>query len=300
VPLSVTAAPLDAAARQAVHALAHRIEAEDGAPPLSDQAHSRIGAADGTDLAAWQDGQLVGYARLDEPDAEIAATPEAVPALIEAVLDAAQSAAQSAARSDAHGAAHGAVQIWSHGRRSRLAQPLAAAGFEQIRELYQLRRPLDAAQLPADPPLAEGVTVRTFRPGADDDAWLALNAAAFAGHPEQGSWTHADLDARIAEPWFDADDFLLAERDETLLGFHWTKVHEDGLGEVYVLGVAPQAQGLGLGNGLLVRGLRHLAERGCPQVLLYVDGDNVTARRLYERSGFSEYDRDVQWRRGEM
>ena len=87
--------------------------------------------------------------------------------------------------------------------------------------------------------------------GADEDAWLAVNAAAFAGHSEQGRWTRADLLAREAEPWFDPAGFLLAERENVLLGFHWTKVHADGMGEVYVLGVDPAAHGLGLGSALL-------------------------------------------------
>jgi mycothiol synthase len=100
----------------------------------------------------------------------------------------------------------------------------------------------------------------------------------------------------MEEPWFDPADFLLADRDGELLGFHWTKVHSAELGEVYVLGISPAAQGLGLGRALLVRGLRHLAERGCTEVLLYVDGDNAGARRLYEQSGFCEHDRDVQFR----
>jgi mycothiol synthase len=123
-----------------------------------------------------------------------------------------------------------------------------------------------------------------------------VNAAAFASHAEQGRWSQRDLAARIAEPWFDATGFLLAVRDGELLGYHWTKIHPDGLGEVYVLGTAPSAQKLGLGRALLVRGLHYLADRGCPDVLLYVDGDNTGARRLYERSGFTEYDVDVQWR----
>jgi mycothiol synthase len=99
----------------------------------------------------------------------------------------------------------------------------------------------------------------------------------------------------MAEPWFDPSGFLLADRAGELLGFHWTKVHGDGLGEVYVLGVAPSAQGLGLGDSLLVRGLRHLADRGCPAVLLYVDGDNPAALRLYGKVGFRSFDLDVQW-----
>jgi mycothiol synthase len=276
----ITDSPLDAAEAEAVRQLAAVIERADGAPPLSDQALSRIGAAGGTDVTVRDENRVAGYARLEKDGAELAAATDAVTALLTAVAD----------RTTAD-----RLLIWSHGRRSRLIAALEDAGFERVRELRQLRRPLAAADLPADPPLAPGIAVRAFRPGRDDEAWLALNAAAFSSHPEQGRWTAADLAARLAEPWFDKAGFLLAERGDRLLGFHWTKVHPDGAGEVYVLGVAPEAQGLGLGKALLVRGLRHLAERSCPQVLLYVDGDNTAAIRLYERQGFSSFDLDVQW-----
>lgn len=263
--------------------LADRIEAEDGAPPLSDQARSRVGAQGGTDLSIRRGDELVGYGRVDDGEAELAGETAVLPQLI----DAAQTAAG------------GRLQVWSHGEHSRVVEPLRTAGFAQIRELFQLRRPLEIATLPPEEALPPNVAVRPFQPGRDEAAWLALNAAAFATHPEQGRWTRADLDARIAEPWFDPAGFFLAERGDELLAFHWTKIHPGDLGEVYVLGVSPAAQGLGLGRALLVRGLRHLAERGCANVLLYVDGDNTAALRLYERSGFTRYDVDRQWRSGE-
>jgi mycothiol synthase len=274
VPQLDTAVP-DDATRRAVLRLAAEIEAADGAPPLSDQALTRLGAGDVRHVVARDRDRVVGYAQRDGDAAEIAAEPAAVTSLLDAVR------------------APGLL-LWTHGRRSRLAGPLADRGFDRIRELHQLRRPL--TDLPPEPPVPEGVVVRPFRPGADDAAWLAVNAAAFARHPEQGRWTQADLDARKAESWFDPAGFLVAERAGAMLGYHWTKVHPDGAGEVYVLGVAPEAQGLGLGNALLVRGLRHLAEGGAPEVLLYVDGDNPGALRLYERAGFTRYDLDVQWR----
>jgi mycothiol synthase len=268
-----TAVPTEAQRARIVE-LAAAVEREDGAPPLSDQALAQLGATDVRHVVAEDGTDVLGYAQADGDAAELTGTRPAVEALADAI---------AAPR----------LRLWSHGRRSRLAPIFADRGFEPVRELHQLRRPLD--DLPDDPPLREGVTVRAFEPGRDDRAWLAVNAAAFASHPEQGRWTARDLAARMAEPWFEPAGFLVAERDGDMLGFHWTKIHEDGLGEVYVLGIAPGAQGLGLGNALLVRGLRHLAERGCPAVLLYVDGDNPTALRLYEKAGFASHDLDVQW-----
>ncbi|HZC70225.1 MAG TPA: mycothiol synthase [Jatrophihabitans sp.] len=273
---SVSTEVPDESTRDAVRRLADRIEAEDGAPPLSDEALTQLRSPDVDHVTARDGGKLVvGYAQRHDGSAEIAAEPAAVEPLLDAVTQP-------------------GLLVWSHGRHSRLGRILAARGFEQVRKLHQLRRSLTA--LPDEPPLPPGVQVRAFRPGTDEDAWLAVNAAAFRTHPEQGHVRRADLEARMAEPWFDAAGFLLAESGGELLGFHWTKVHPDGLGEVYVLGIGPAAQGLGLGKGLLARGLRHLADRGCPAVLLYVEDDNAGARQLYAHAGFDEYDRDVQWR----
>jgi mycothiol synthase len=124
-----------------------------------------------------------------------------------------------------------------------------------------------------------------------------VNAAAFALHPEQGRWSAADLRAREREAWFDPAGFFLARRAGRVIGFHWTKIHPDGAGEVYVLGIDPDAQGGGLGAALLTIGLDYLRRRGCPRVLLYVDDSNTAAMGLYQRYGFTSADRDVQWRR---
>jgi mycothiol synthase len=273
--LELTSEIPDDAARAAITQLAERIAAEDGAPPLSDDALTHLAAPDVAHVVAHDAGRLVGYAQRRGSAAEIAAEPAGLAALLDAV-------------------ARPGLLVWAHGRHSRLTPVLAERGFTPDRELHQLRRSL--ADLPPEPPLPGDVVVRPFRPGADEDAWLAVNAAAFDTHPEQGRRTLAELRALLAEPWFDASDFLLADRDGELLGFHWTKVHPDGPGEVYVLGIGPAAQGLGLGKALLVRGLHHLAERGCHEVLLYVDGDNASAQHLYERAGFRPHDLDVQWR----
>jgi mycothiol synthase len=145
--------------------------------------------------------------------------------------------------------------------------------------------------------------VRTFEPGRDEEAWVAVNAAAFAHHPEQGRMTVSDLRQRMAEPWFDPAGFFLAERDGELLGFHWTKVHpsrpehEGRVGEVYVLGVSPTAQGLGLGTALTATGLHHLRDRGLDTVILYVEADNEPAIAVYQKLGLRRASVDAMYER---
>jgi len=163
-----------------------------------------------------------------------------------------------------------------------------------------MRMSLAGRALP-DPVFPAGVSVRTFRRGADEEAWLEVNRRAFAHHPEQGSWTRDDLELREAEDWFDAAGFFIAERDGRVIGFHWTKVHpaEAGgspIGEVYVVGVDPGQQGGGLGRALTLAGMAHLQRLGLDQVMLYVDESNTPAVKMYTSLGFDRWSTDVMYR----
>ncbi|MEW2397883.1 mycothiol synthase [Streptomyces sp. NPDC046862] len=234
---------------------------------------------------------LVGYAQLEDTD------PVEAPA--------AELVVHPAHRGHGHGRALGTallaesgkrLRVWAHGGHSAARHLSQVLGLTLFRELRQMRRSLADLDQP-EPALPEGVTVRTFVPGKDDAAWLAVNAQAFAHHPEQGSLTQRDLDDRKAEAWFDPAGFFLAERGGELIGFHWTKVHAaEGLGEVYVLGVRPGAQGGGLGKALTGIGLRHLAAQGLPTAMLYVDADNKAAVSVYERLGFTTHETDLMYR----
>jgi mycothiol synthase len=154
------------------------------------------------------------------------------------------------------------------------------AGLHTDRELWQMRR-----RLPAD--RHAEVTTRSFRPGRDEEAWLVVNNRAFAGHHEQQGWTVETLRQRMRQSWFAADDLRLHERDGRLAAFCWTKRHDDSLYEIYVIGVDPDFQGLGLGTQLTLAGLDHMVTRGASEALLYVAGENAAATAMYERLGFS-------------
>ena len=177
----------------------------------------------------------------------------------------------------------GTVHFWVF-RPTEIHDALAhRLGFTRGRELLQMRRPLPHPEAPRWP---AGTVVRRFVPGRDEDAWLAVNNRAFDGHVEQGGWTRAMLAQREAEPWFDPSGFLVAERGGELAGFCWTKVHPNGLGEIYVIAVDPGAQGSGLGKALVLGGLASLAERGITTGMLYVDAANDGAVGLYRHLGF--------------
>ena len=163
-------------------------------------------------------------------------------------------------------------------------------GFVPERDLVQMRVPL-----PLPPEVvasARPVSTRPFQPGRDDAAWLAINNAAFADHPEQGRWTLDDLHEHMKFDWFDLEGFLVADRPDGngLLGSCWTKIHrttEPVLGEIYVISVDPALHSQGWGRALTVAGLQWMAGQGVTVGMLYVTGSNTAAVKLYESLGFT-------------
>jgi mycothiol synthase len=274
--------------------------------PVSEEGELRLqhgGPPGGLDLSARDAaGVLLGYARLELPPGE----PEAEAELVVRPQARRRGVGTALLARLEELAGDRPLRIWAHGELPGSTELATARGYTRARVLLQMRRPLDGVDPDLQPTLPPGVTVGAFRPGADEEAWLGVNARAFATHPEQGRWTAEDLAVREAEPWFDPAGFLLAWRDEPdgprLLGSHWTKVHpaeETGgepIGEVYVLGVDPAAQGTGLGRALTDLGLAHLRRAGLSHVLLYVEEENTAAVSLYGRTGFTRHAVDVSWR----
>ena len=188
------------------------------------------------------------------------------------------------------------LRVWAMGDSPAARALATAARMVAQRELLIMERRLDE-DLP-EPVVPPGVEIRTFVPGQDEREWLRVNAAAFAHHPEQALIDGDDLADRMAEPWFDPKGFFVATIDDTMVGFHWTKQHQDQLGEVYVLGIEPSAAGRGLGKALLLTGLRWLQQRGNTRVELYVESDHQAAIGLYLSYGFATVSRDVMYAQG--
>jgi mycothiol synthase len=293
-PSTLTRVPPDAfdpAGDEGPAAVLRRIveaaEAQDGAAPLDEAALLSLRHGLGSS-ALWMAGDGEGdggFARLHGGALDVVVAPGSRGRGLGSLLVSAATEAP------------GPLKAWSHGNHPAAAVLAERFGFDRVRDLWVMRRSL--SDLPAPPPPADdGIDVRTFRVGQDEEPWLALNAEAFVHHPEQGRLTRADLDQRMAEPWFDPAGFFLATRDDLLVGFHWTKVHgsrvtDGAYGEVYVVGVSPSAQGSGLGRRLTLTGLEHLASRGLDRVILYVEAENAPAVAIYSRLGFTHAPQDT-------
>ena len=282
---------LSDADQQRVKAIVDAARAVDGTAPVGDQILRELPRDRTGHLVAEADGDVVGYLNLAPattdapPMAEVVVHPEARRQGIGSEL------IRTALAEGGSG-----TRVWAHGNLAPARATAAALDLVAARELLQMRRPL--RDLP-EVKVSDGVLLRTYA-GPDDDAeLLRVNNAAFSWHPEQGGWTEADIAERRGEPWFDPEGLFLAFETTTgaLLGFHWTKVHGPTLGEVYVVGVDPSAQGRGLGATLTLVGLHHLADRlgAGADVTLYVEADNSAAVKTYERLDFVVFTADVAY-----
>jgi mycothiol synthase len=264
-----------------VAGLAERATRADGQPPFSDQSLIDLGEghreliALGTDAAAIVTPDAAEAEFVVDPGARRRGLGEQ---LLTTLLE----------RSG------GTLRVWAHGDHPAARILAARHGLQPVRTLLQLRATVRDARPAAR---SSGTEVAAFRPGIDDAAWLAVNAAAFASHPEQGRLTQDDLDARKAEEWFEPLDFLLLRDGDELIGFCWLKVDGD-IGEFYAVGIAPHRQGEGLGRVLVEAGFARLAARGIRTASLYVEADNEPALRLYRSFGFGDYTVDVQYASG--
>ena len=276
---------------------------QDGIPPIAEHSllHLRHGGdKDDRHLIIRENGEIVGYAHVDLTDTVAGSSAELVihprhrgrglgRALLESICSITS------------------PRLWSHGDLPSAKKLALDYGLVRVRTLIQMRRSLNH-QLPES---STDLKVRSFLPGLDDEAWLALNNRVFVGHPEQGGWTMENLQQRMHENWFEPKGFLLATGlEEELIAFCWTKIHgahshshdgraehgHDPIGEIYAMGVDPAHQGKKIGATITIAGLAHLRRAGLMSAMLYVDAENSIAIKGYKDLGFSEWGRDVMYR----
>ncbi|MGP9844743.1 mycothiol synthase [Brachybacterium sp. 107] len=317
----ITTVALSQTHRDAARDLLDAVTAHDGVAPLDEAARLAVTGGNAQHLlldrepaGATGDDRLLGYASV----------------LTDGTV---QGMVHPAHRRRGHGTAllqaalglHDEPGVWAHGALEGSLAFLSAAGLQETRRLLTLHRRLDAEHPTADRPAAEhpaadrpaavpaprleGLHLDSFDVDRDADRWVQVNALAFADHPEQGALTRADLDQRMAEPWFDPEDMVVARYQDELVGSVWIKREAPDLveqgadraaapadAEIYVVATDPSVQGHGVAGFLLAAALDRLQAAGVPGVELYVEADNTPALRLYETWGFTVSGRDVQMR----
>ena len=279
--------PADAETRAQIDALMVRAELASGHAGLSEPSRLAWAGSGGefVGLVLRQGDTPTGYAHLSWRDRswtiEVVLDPDHG-RQVDRPLVLLRSAVAIASRRDA-----AEVRYWANQHHAEDESELETLGFAVERDLLQMRVPLPLTVVKR--PLDEAFSLRPFRPGVDDSAWLEVNNRAFAAHPEQGHWDLETLVEREHTAWFDPDGFILCESDGRLAGSCWTKLHgatDPPLGEIYVISVDPNFQQRGLGRALTVAGLDWLAKR-VSTGMLYVDGDNEGAVTLYRGLGFT-------------
>ncbi len=177
-----------------------------------------------------------------------------------------------------------------------VSQLLSTNGFVKARRLLRLEvsLPVEALSLPS------GVTLRAFDEERDTQAWLETNNRCFLGHPEQGDWSIEKFADRRDEAWFRSENLLVAHLEEVFVGFCWTKTSIETarppIGEIYVIAVAPEFGGQGIGTALCSQGLAHLEKKHHSEIgMLYVDASNESAIKTYDKLGFNSVREDQAW-----
>ena len=276
-------------------ALLSAVEAADGVEPFGEAFVLGLSdpAAGHRHLRVLDDGSLVGLAAVADDSAELAVA-----------VDHRRRGAGTALLRAVDELVGKPLPVWAHGNVPGAAELAASSGRRVVRELLQMTASGQAVSgLGEEEPPAgirlEDLPAATARMGEDavDEAWLAVNNEAFDWHPEQGGWDLERLRRGRSVEWFDPAGVLFAVDGDTgeILGFHWTKRHGGGVGEVYVIGLADAARGRGIGGWLTRAGMRHLRDQGDDRVILYVEGDNEPAVRTYGRTGFEVARRDVMY-----
>ncbi len=259
----------------AIEALTGEIERLDGYDPLTEEARLAVAAGTALDgIVAETGGRIAGYAHL-RPEADATIVETAVPPAVRADLAAPLVDAALAGVT-------GPVRVW-------VSVPETVAvcrdrGLSEIRRMVHLIRSLPPDEATRVPRAFE---ISLFRPHLDIEGLLEVNNAAFAGHPDNASWTQSTVRDRMEREWFDVNGVFLARERGRVVGVCWTKLHPNQVGEIYVIAIHPEVQGRSLATGLVLTGLWDLYQRcGARTAILYTEADNERARGLYERLGF--------------
>jgi mycothiol synthase len=248
-------------------------------------------------VAEADDGTLIGYVDVfrDETDGRLRywAETRLAPSASQAVAD------RLLAWLDERVEADALLRSYLPSKAERIRHAVERRGYRLIRHFYRMQIELEPP--PPAPEWADGIDVRTIRPG-EEEALYEMHEECFADHWEHvrepyEEWAHwlVNRDDRDATLWF-----VLTQSDE-IVGYALCFPHETepDLGWIQALGVRPRWRRRGMGRALLLHAFAEFRRRGFARAGLGVDAESLTgANRLYESAGMRVTRRTDVYERG--
>ena len=184
----------------------------------------------------------------------------------------------------------GRLEHWAGTAADGAAPVLAEAGFAHARTLWRMTRTVDGAV--PEPVWPAGVELRAFDRERDArEVWQVVQTSfdgTFGSHRRSfEEWSSMVLDRYVP---------LCAVEAGAIVGVATTSVRSEA-GHVGQLAVLPGQRGRGIALALLLECFRRDTERDLPATRLTVDGENASARRLYEKAGMSVAGEYRRWER---
>jgi mycothiol synthase len=240
-------------------------------------------------LVALSDGNIAGYADMTDAGLEhrrfgidLRVPPgEQARAIATALLDAMEARAAEVAVEEASVR----TSVFSPDEQGR--QLVEQRGYELYRHSFRMGIELDADL--AAPEWPDGISVRAFAPGRDEEAVYAAHQESFEDHFEHAHWPYENWRQWAFTESFDPTLWWIAEDGGEIAGVCLGRGEAGAAGElgwVNVLGVRRPWRRRGLGRALLLNAFTEFRTRGKRGVGLGVDALNTTgAVRLYEEAG---------------
>ena len=172
-------------------------------------------------------------------------------------------------------------------KNNTLLQLFASNGYKSKLSFIIMQLEMNAP--PSPPQWPDGITVRPFVPGQDEQATYQANEEAAE---DKGYHQPLDYDAwvkrmRMDRDFFDPDTWFLACQEDEVAGVALNVYHRDSkTGWVDHLSVRRAWRNKGIGKALLLHSFAEFFRRGVRKIKLSVDAKSLTnAPRLYEQVG---------------
>lgn len=267
--------------------------ADYGEPMISAEYLSNVWQSPNLNLATdtWvviePDGQVVGYGELSSAppsdfDVAIYAT-QAYKGIFAHLLDLAEKRATASVTQPTH------TSIWSRvSARNQVGnQSFEKSGYQ--RRLSFILMEIVMTEPPVKQPLVDGITIRAFIVGQDEQTTYAADeeASADKGYHQPLSFEGWSTRMGMNRDAFDPTLWFLACANQEIAGVALNAYSDTThTGWVDHLGVRRQYRNKGIGMALLRHSFGEFYLRGVNRVKLSVDSQSLTqAPRLYERAG---------------